>query len=430
MKDEELKELKKEWLYKTILIVIGAICLSTMVATITTYYVLKSKIIGVGLQLDTVSVESEKDEESDDSGKVKDETLDAIASNIKKFTPLINAYYKGEINDEKIINETIKGYINGLDDEYSEYFTPEELENYKMQALGNYYGVGISMIANTDGNIEIAQVFEGSPAAEAGVQVGDIIVEINGENFLGKTPDEAATILKGDEGTTVNVTFARGSEYVNLDVGRREIKIYHVKSKLMEGNVGYIFLYTFDTDCSKELKEAVTSLKEQGATKFIIDLRYNTGGMVDEAVKIAALFLPKGSPVYFMEDSKDNETPVYTDTEPVDTESPILIMTNKYSASASEIFAGALKDHGRAKLVGAKTYGKGVMQNLFSLLDGSALKLTFAEYLTPNKTHINKIGIEPDYAIELQEDGMIDASGEDISRDNQIQKALEVIRDM
>ena len=425
-KEVEMQYYRRQLLYKFILVVFAVACITMIVSSTITYTYVRKKFSGANIQLNSI-LPIRVDQ--DDNNKITDNTISTITDDLSQFTDLINTYYKGDIDKTKLATETIKGYINGLGDKYSEYFTKEDLEEFEMSALGNYYGIGISMLTNDDGNIEVAQVFDKTPAQEVGIQIGDVIAAINDESYLGKTPEEASKVIKGDENTKVNLTLLRGAETIQVEVERREVKIYHVSSKMIDDKVGYIFLYTFDSNCSDEVRTALEELKEQGAEKFILDLRYNTGGLVDEAVSIASLFVEKGTPVYYMLDSGDKETPMFTREDPIDTESPIVILLNNYSASASEILAGCLKDRRNATLVGLTTYGKGVMQNLFQLLDGSALKLTFAEYLTPNKTHINEVGIAPDYEVELPKDAKIDPDGEESENDTQLEKAIEVINE-
>ena len=278
------------------------------------------------------------------------------------------------------------------------------------------------MSQNEDNNIVIASTIKGSPAEEAGLQAEDIIVSIDDQDFLGKKPEEASKLIKGKEGGKVKLKIARGNEYKEFEVERREVKIYHVESEMLENNVGYISLLTFDEGCAEELKTALEDLKSKGANKYILDLRYNTGGLVDEALKIANYFLDKDKTVLYTVDSDDNKVETKTENDPIDTTSDMVVLVNYYSASASEILTGALKDNGRAKIVGEKTYGKGVIQNVFQLTDGSVLKLTFAEYFTPNETKINQVGIEPDYTVELPSKD----SGN--TNDTQLDKAKELLK--
>ncbi len=422
-KTPEFKYYKTQLWYRMIIIVCVAICVTTVIASSITYALTIKR--GV-MSLEPIVTGVNNNKEND----ISTDTIESITNNLNKFNRFINAYYKGDIDKDLLLTETIKGYVKGLGDEYSEYFTKEDLEEFEMQSFGNYYGIGIQMIKNDAGNIEIATVFEDTPAQESGVEVGDIIAYINDESFIGKTPEDAANKIKGEGGTTVKIVFLRGTETIELNIERREIKIYHVSSRIIDGNIGYMFLYTFDNKCSDEIKEAMEELKAQGADRFILDLRFNTGGLVDEAEKIAGLFTNRGSTIYYMVDANNTEKAKVTANNPVDTESPIVVLINKYSASASEILTGALKDQRNAVVVGNTSYGKGVMQNMFKLTDGSALKLTFAEYITPNKNKINKEGIKPDYEVDLTANSKIDGTGEKSIEDTQLDKAVEVIKEM
>jgi carboxyl-terminal processing protease len=260
-----------------------------------------------------------------------------------------------------------------------------------------------------------------SPAEEAGLKAEDIIAAINDEDFIGKTPSEASAKIKNSDDDKVKLKIYRDSEYIDFEIELKEIKIYHVETEMLDNNIGYISLATFDTGCADELRTALTELKNNGAQKFILDLRYNTGGLVNEAIDIASAFLEEGTTVLYTVDSTGSEEETKTELEAIDTTSDMVVLVNYYSASASEILTGALKDQGRATVVGQKTYGKGVIQNVFSLVDGSKLKLTFAEYFTPNKTKINGVGIEPDYEVELTDEDI------ENSVDSQLEKAKEIL---
>ena len=228
--------------------------------------------------------------------------------------------------------------------------------------------------------------------------------------------------IKGEAGTTVHIKMARGSEYIEFEIVREEIKVYHVESEMKEKNIGYISLITFDTGCADEFKTVLEDLQKKGAKKLILDLRYNTGGLVDEALKIANYFIPKDKTVLVTVDADGEKITTKTEVDNI-TDMELIVLVNEYSASASEILLGALKDNNRAKSVGTTTYGKGVIQNVFSLVDGSVLKLTIAEYFTPNENKINKEGIKPDYEIELPE-----VENEEDFVDTQLNKALELLK--
>ena len=360
----------------------------------------------------------EKINASEDS----DKNIDNIAKNLKRFRKIIDDNYIGEIDEQKIIDETIKGYVNGLDDEYSDYLTKEEWDEFEAQALGNYVGIGIYMSVDKNDNVVVLSSIKGTPAEKAGLETGDIIVKVNDESVLGVATDIVASKIKGEEGTNVKITILRETEngegeYKDFDITREAIKVYHVETKMLENNIGYIQLLAFDEGCADEIENAYKEVKKQGAQKIILDLRDNTGGIVSECLKIADMILPQGNKIMITVDAKDNKDIDYSNKKPEMMED-LVVLVNEYSASASEILTGALKDNDRAKIVGTKTYGKGVIQSVLPLTDGSVLKLTVNEYYTPNETKINKVGIEPDYSLE---------DDKDTEEDEQLNKAIELL---
>lgn len=390
--------MKKNFILTTILIVLIVAVFSS---EFTLYYYNKANNL-------------EKTEASENA----DKNIDIIAENLKSFRTVIDQYYIGEIDEQKILDETIKGYVNGLDDEYSEYMTKEEWEEFQADALGNYVGIGIYMTIDENGNVVILSPIEGTPAADVGLKEGDVIVNVNDESVLGFSSDEVSSKIKGEEGTKVKITVLRNNEYLDFEVERKAIKVYHVESEMLDNKIGYISLLTFDEGCSEEFKNAYEKLASEGAEKLIIDLRSNTGGLVDEALNIADMILPKGAKMLITTDSEGNKTTDVSENDPIIINKDIVLLVNEYSASASELLVGALKDNGKAIVVGKNTYGKGVIQSVFMLNDGSALKLTVNEYFTPNETKINKVGIKPDYEVDL---------GEDPNVDTQLNKAIEVL---
>lgn len=347
-----------------------------------------------------------------------EKNIEVIAETLKSFREVIDREYIGEIDETKVLDETIKGYVNGLDDEYSEYLTKEDWEDFETYALGNYVGIGIYMSTDKNDNVVVVEPIKDSPAEKVGLKPGDIIVGVNDESVIGVSSENVSNMIKGEEGTKVKITVARGDEYLDFEIERKSIKIYHVESEMFENNIGYLELLTFDEGCAKELKQKYTELKNQGAQKIILDLRNNTGGLVTEALDILDLFLPKGETVLVTVDAKDNQELSKTNDAQYIKED-VVVLVNEYSASASEIVAGALKDTKRAQIVGTTTYGKGVIQSVFMLEDGSALKLTVEEYYTPSKTKIHKVGIKPDYEVELDLESKEDA---------QLNKAKELLK--
>lgn len=346
------------------------------------------------------------------------ENIEGIAKTLKNFRQLIDQVYIGDIDEQKILDETIKGYVNGLDDEYSEYMTKDEWEEFQSGALGNYVGIGIYMAVDKNDNIVVLSPIEGTPAQKAGLKQGDIIVSVNDENALGVSSDIVSSMIKGEEGTSVKITVLRGTEYLDFDIKREAIKIYHVESEMLENNIGYISLLTFDEGCSAEFQTALENLNSQGAKKLIIDLRNNTGGLVDEALSIADMIIPKGENMLITVDSQGHKEYSKAQKDPI-VNCEIIVLVNEYSASASEILVGALRDTVGAKVVGTTTFGKGVIQSVYLLEDNSALKLTVNEYFTPKETKINKVGIEPDYVVELDEES---------EEDTQLNKAIELAK--
>lgn len=400
---------RRQLRYKHIIISVIVSCIVAIASVAATYYYF-------GFDKDYLGKSNLEEEVT------STETIEAISESLKSFRTVIDKYYIGEIDEKKLLDHSIKGYVEGLEDEYSEYMTAEEWEEYQMSALGNYVGIGIYMSVNKDGNIVVASTMKDSPAEKVGMKTEDIIVEVDGENVLGMESALVSAKIKGEAGTKVHIKVARNSEYVEFDIKREEIKVYHVESEMKEGNIGYISLITFDEGCAEEFKTNLQDLEKKGAKKLILDLRYNTGGLVDEALTIANYFIPKDEKILITVDAEGNKIITKAEENNI-TDIELVVLVNEYSASASEILLGALRDNNRAKSVGTKTYGKGVIQNVFSLLDGSVLKLTVAEYFTPNESKINKEGIKPDYEVELPE-----VEKEEDFVDTQLNKALEILK--
>ena len=402
--EREKKNLKVKYLIITVFVAVVVALLSSELSLM--YYSNK--------YIDLNKIEKQQVAASNSNEK----NIEVIAETLKSFREVIDREYIGEIDETKVLDETIKGYVNGLDDEYSEYLTKEDWEDFETYALGNYVGIGIYMSTDKNDNVVVVEPIKDSPAEKVGLKPGDIIVGVNDESVIGVSSENVSNMIKGEEGTKVKITVARGDEYLDFEIERKSIKIYHVESEMFENNIGYLELLTFDEGCAKELKQKYTELKNQGAQKIILDLRNNTGGLVTEALDILDLFLPKGETVLITVDAKDNQELSKTNDAQYIKED-VVVLVNEYSASASEIVAGALKDTKRAQIVGKTTYGKGVIQSVFMLEDGSALKLTVEEYYTPSKTKIHKVGIKPDYEVELDLESKEDA---------QLNKAKELLK--
>ena len=348
--------------------------------------------------------------------RMSDDT-EAIAKKLEIVKKELEEYYIGDIDTESMTENAIKGYVAGLNDDYSEYLTKEEYEELLISVTGDYVGIGIYMTQDIEGNIIVVSPIIGSPAEEAGLQSGDIIVTINGENCSEMDLNTASTKIKGKEWTTVELEILREKETFTKTVERRTVEIQDSRSEILQGNIGYIELTTFDEGCADKVEQYLLEFQNKGINSVIIDLRDNTGGVVTEAIDFAELFIKRGDIIMRTYNKAENETITKSNnTKPVDME--IVILVNEYSASATEIVTAALKDNEVATIVGTTTYGKGVMQEVMPLFDG-ALKVTTEEFKTPNGNEINGIGIMPD---EIVEDNV------DTEEDEQLQKAIEILK--
>ena len=340
----------------------------------------------------------------------------------------IDADYLGEIDENKILESTVKGYVAGLGDEYSEYFTKEELEEYKSNNIeGAYVGIGVYIIQDVENNaIRVIAPIAESPAEEAGIRPGDYIVKIDGEEVTGEDIEEASNKMKGEEGSKVKLQILRGEETIDLEVERKNVKVNHVESEIYEDKIGYLKIASFDENCSVEFEEKLEELQSKNIESLIIDLRNNGGGIVDEALAIADLFTDKDATLLITKDKEENEEVRKSKTdEKVDL--PVIVLTNENTASASELLVGVLKDYNIATSVGTVTFGKGVIQELLTLPDESGLKITTNEYYTPNGNKINKIGIEPDEKVELP-DEYKNVLNVPKDKDTQLNKAIELLK--
>lgn len=325
--------------------------------------------------------------------------------------------YIGELNLDKMIEGAIKGYVEGVGDDYTEYLSKDEYEELIVNVTGDFVGIGVYIYKDKDGNLIVLAPMENSPSEEAGIEAGDRILAIDGENCNEMDINVASSKIKGEAGSTVELEIQRGTETLKKTVTRRTVEISDSASKILEGNIGYIVLSTFDTDCSKKIEKYMEEFQSKGINSVILDLRNNTGGVVEEAVKISELFIDKGNTVLRSYNKTEKETIIKSSSGKYK-DINLVVLVNDYSASASEIVTAALKDNKAATIVGIRTYGKGVMQEIQPLFDG-AIKITIEEFKTPNGDKINKVGIKPDVEIEIDKD-----SNEDL----QLQKAIEILK--
>lgn len=354
--------------------------------------------------------------------------LNRINSKLSSIEQIIDKDYLGEINENKIFDETVKGYVDGLNDEYSQYFTKEELEKYKTDNIeGQFVGIGVYIIQDTEKNaIRVLAPIKGSPAEKAGILAGDYIVKVDDQAYTGEQITEATNKMKGKEGTKVKIQIIRDEKNLDFEVERANVRVNPVEADIYEENIGYLKISSFDQGSGSEVTKKVEELKKKNIKSLIIDLRNNGGGIVDEAIEIADLFTNKDSTLLITKDKNENES-ISKAKKDKKIEMPIIVLTNENTASASEILAGALKDNNVAKIVGTKTFGKGVIQELLTMKDGTGLKLTTNEYYTPNRNKINKVGIEPNEKIELPEEykNILSVPKE---KDAQLNKAIELLK--
>lgn len=341
---------------------------------------------------------------------------------------LVNAYYYEDVDQSEMLESAAIGMAAGVGDVYTNYFTKEDMDAFNEETEGEYAGIGCQLLADpSDQLITITRVFKGSPAEEVGMRSGDKIVYVNDVYYSAYEMDAAVDIMRGEPGTTVKVTVMRGLETIDFDVPRRVIHINYVEHQILEGNIGYVMVYDFLGEAVEGFGEALEAFKAANVCGMIIDLRNNGGGLLDASVEMADMILPEGV-VVSMRDKLGSEEAFSIDNEYYDV--PMVVLVNGYSASASEILSGAIRDHGAGTLVGTKTFGKGVVQSVIDFPDGSGLKLTTARYYTPSGECIHEVGIEPHVTVELDEDAVTTYGINNLPHDQdaQLQKAIELIK--
>ena len=326
-------------------------------------------------------------------------------------------------SDSSMTAGAITGMLMSLDDPYANYFDEKHFEYFNQETSGEFYGIGIT-ITSRDDDLVVVSVMEGTPAERAGLKADDVIVEIDGQTRMKWDADEAVTLIRGEEGTDVTLGIRRGDEEElrEFTITRAKIEVPNIESELLEGNVGYIRLYSFNQRAEQEVKDALAELTDAGAEGFILDLRDNPGGLLDESVDVASLFVEDG--VIVSVEDRNGTVEEYRATDTKATDAPLVVLINGNSASASEIVGGALQDYDRAPLVGEKSFGKGSVQQIEQLESGGAIKLTIAKYVTPKGRTIDKIGLTPDVEVPMEFELQADKE-----TDTQLQKAIEVLKD-
>ena len=362
------------------------------------------------------------------AGENKELVTEETMQKMKTIEEVIDTYYYGEeVTTEALQDGVYKGIVEALNDPYSEYYSKEELEDVLNSNQGVSYGIGAYISLDQKMNMPmISGVMEDTPAKEAGLLEGDIIYQVDGEYTQGLSVTKVVSMVKGREGTTVHLTIYREGEadYLELDIVRaKQIESTTVDYGMVENEdgIGYLRIREFDTVTVDQYTEAMAYLKENGMKAMILDLRSNPGGDLTAVVDIARKILPEGMIVYT--EDKNGERKEYTGDGANELQIPLTVLVNGYSASASEILAGAIQDYDKGTLIGTTTYGKGIVQRIHRLNDGTAIKLTVSAYFTPSGRNIHGIGITPDIELEYDQEAY-DADG----TDNQVEKAIEVLK--
>lgn len=343
---------------------------------------------------------------------------------------IVEQYYYQEPDTQAMLDGAEMGLLYGLGDPYTYYYTPDQYAQLWADDEGEYAGIGIQIMGDyATGLCTISRVFLDSPALDAGLRKGDILTRVEDIDVVTTTLQDAVNIMRGEPGIPVNVQVQRGDQLLDFVVDRAVVHVNWVNSCMLDGDVGYISLYEFSGDCSPSFAVHLDNLMSQGAKALVIDLRDNPGGWVDDAQKVADMFLEEGNVASLV--YRDGTTELYTTTtDGKENPIPLVVLVNEYSASASEILAGALQDRGRATIVGTQTFGKGVVQYVLPVgTRGAGMQLTVAQYYTPNGNEVHKVGITPDIEATLPEGDttMYDIGDLD---DAQLKKAYEVALDL
>ena len=330
---------------------------------------------------------------------------------------LSNKFYFDQADEEKSADSIYKAYLSSYDDKYTVYYTADEYKKLMESTSGKFYGVGALCSINESGGVMVLDAFEDGPAYKAGVRDGDVVIKVDDTDITGMDLSSAVALIKGDKGTQVNLTIVRDDKTYVFSIIRDEIITKTVDYKMMENSIGYIQISQFDEVTTEQFKEALTDLNNQGLKGLIVDIRSNPGGLLNVVVDIVDEIIPKGLIVYTDDvngnrkeynGSSDNEIPV-----------PMAVLVDGNSASAAEIFAGAVQDYGKGKIIGTQTFGKGIVQTIQPLTDGSAIKYTIAQYYTPKGQVIQGNGVTPNMVVELPKDA---------TEDLQLDAALEYVK--
>ena len=330
---------------------------------------------------------------------------------------LSNKFYFDQADEEKSADSIYKAYLSSYDDKYTVYYTADEYKKLMESTSGKFYGVGALCSINESGGVMVLDAFEDGPAYKAGVRDGDVVIKVDDTDITGMDLSSAVALIKGDKGTQVNLTIVRDDKTYVFSIIRDEIITKTVDYKMMENSIGYIQISQFDEVTTEQFKEALTDLNNQGLKGLIVDIRSNPGGLLNVVVDVVDEIIPKGLIVYT--DDVNGNRKEYNGSSDNEITVPMAVLVDGNSASAAEIFAGAVQDYGKGKIIGTQTFGKGIVQTIQPLTDGSAIKYTIAQYYTPKGQVIQENGVTPNMVVELPKDA---------TEDLQLDAALEYVK--
>lgn len=351
---------------------------------------------------------------------------DVMLEKMEYIKQMIEDYSLYGATDEEMLDGIYRGLLWSIDDAYSSYYTVDEMKSLMESSSGYYCGIGVMVSQNVyTGIITVVKPFKDGPAYNAGMRKEDILIRVEDEDVTGVDLNEVVAKIKGEEGTVVNVTVLRGEEEISMDVTRAWIEVPTIEHEMLEDKIGYISISEFDQVTVEQFDNAVTDLEKQKMQGLIIDLRDNPGGLVDSAVAMLDRILPKGLVVY-TEDKNGKRDEEYA-TDKIELKVPLVLLMNGNSASASEIFAGAVQDFEKGTVVGTQSFGKGIVQIVAYVNDGSGIKFTVSQYFTPKGNAVHEVGITPDVVVELDEE-LKTLSEIPKEKDNQLQEAIRVLK--
>ena len=344
---------------------------------------------------------------------------------VNLLSDVIDQYYYKDITDEEKMEGIYKGLMSSTNDKYTDYYSPKEFKDLMVTMEGDYGGIGATLSQDkATKEVSVVEVYEGSPAARAGLERGDIVISVDGHLGTDESLDDFVQRIRGEEGTSIEMVYKRGDQEKTIEITREEVIVPSVSHRMLDDKIGYIRISSFVNGTQKDFEDALADLQSQGMRGIVFDMRDNGGGMVDSVVAILDDILPVGTVVYTMDKSGKREDYTSDDAKKIDI--PVTVLVNENTASAAEIFTGAIRDFNYGTIIGTNTFGKGIVQSTVPLSDGSAVKITVATYYTPSGECIHEKGIKPDIELEFSYADENPTEYDEL-KDNQVQKAMEVL---